>query len=149
MPVERINANVKTVDMSARVASSNTVVASPATAAEVVVAQITGISPDVPVVSGVFLSGDASLKVGTSGTAVQLRIRTGTTAGAGTVIADTGAITGGITAGNLISQDVQGFDTAATGGAAPGTTSYCLTVAVTAGAATSTVSQTNLTAIIL
>lgn len=149
MPVEKIATIAKTIDFSSRVQSSSTVVASPALAAETVVCQVTGIPTDVPVVSGVFLSGDVSFTVGTSGTAIRVRIRTGTTAGAGTVVADTGAITGGVTAANLLSQDVQGFDTAVTGGAAPGTTSYCLTLQVTAGAAASTVSQTNLTALVL
>lgn len=149
MPVDVISRNGKNVDLSSRVASSSTVVASPSAAAETVVCSITGITADVPVMSGVFLSGDASFTVGTSGTAVRLRIRTGTTAGAGTVISDTGALTGGVSAGNLLSQDIQGFDTAASGGTAPASTSYCLTLTVTGGAAASTVSQTNLTALIL
>ena len=148
MPVETINRNGKTIDLSSRVASSSAIVGSPATNAETVVCQVTGIGTDVPVMSGVFVSGDVSVTVGTSGTAITVRLRTGTTAGAGTVVASTGAITGGVSATNLLSQDVQGFDTAVSGGAAPGTTSYCLTLQVTGGAAISTVSQTNLVAIV-
>ena len=134
--------------MSSRIASSSTIVGSPAAAAETVVCSITGIESDMGVVAGVFLSGVVSFTVGTSGTAIRLRIRTGTAAGAGTVIADTGAITGGVSATNLLSQDLQGFDTGVTGGGSVGTTSYCLTLTVTGGAATSTVSQTNLVALI-
>lgn len=149
MASDNISRSSKQVDFSPRFATSSTLVASPATNAETVVCQVTGIPTDTPVMSGVFLSGDASLTVGTSGTAVTYRIRTGTTAGSGTVVASTGALTGGISAGNLISQDIQGVDTQSTGGVSPGTASYCLTVQVTGGAATSTVSQTNLIALVL
>jgi hypothetical protein len=58
-------------------------------------------------------------------------------------------LTGGVTAANLLSQDLQGFDSAASGGTAIASTSYCLTLQVTAGAAASTVSQTNLIALII
>lgn len=149
MASDNIKTGGKGVDLSPRTASSSTVVGSPATNAETVVCQITGIPTDTPVVSGVFLSGVASFTVGTSGTAVTIRLRTGTTAGSGTVVATTGALTGGVSAGNLLSQDIQGFDTAVTGGGSPGTASYCLTVQVTGGAATSTVSQTNLFALVI
>jgi hypothetical protein len=144
MPAEMIRFTALAQDLSSRVASSNTVVASPALAAETVVCQVTGINSALTVVSGIWLSGGASLTVGTSGSAVTVRIRTGTTAGAGTVIASTGALTGGIAAGNLISQDIQGFDTNTAAGSQLATTSYCLTVQVTAGGAASTVSQANL-----
>lgn len=143
-----IRTGAQGLDLSSRVLSSSTIVASPALAAETVVAQVTGIDANLPVMAGVFLSGVVSFTVGTSGTAIRVRIRTGTTAGSGTVVADTGAVTGGVAAAGLISQDIQGFDTAATNGAAPGTTSYCLTLQVTAGAAASTVSATNLTLLV-
>lgn len=149
MPSDNIVRSAKQVDFAPRFATSGTVVASPATNAETVVCQVTGIPTDTPVMSGVFLTGDASLTVGTSGTAVTLRIRTGTTAGSGTVIASSGAVTGGVSAGNLLSQDIQGTDTASTGGVAAASSSYCLTVQVTGGAATSTVSQTSLIALVL
>ena len=148
MPADNIYRSGKQVDMGTRIVSSSAVVASPATGAEVVVCSITGITSDLPVVAGVFLTGGASYTIGTSGTSTRVRIRTGTTAGSGTVIADSNTLTGGIAATNLISQDLQGFDTTSTGGAAPATTSYCLTVQVSGAAAASTVTQTNLTAII-
>jgi hypothetical protein len=137
------------MDLSPRFKSSSAIVGSPALALETIVCQITGLDGFTGAASGVFLSGVVSFTVGTSGTAVQVRIRTGTTVGAGTVVADTGALTGGVAAGNKLSQDLQGFDAAATGGTAIASTSYCLTVQVTAGAAASTVSQTNLIALIV
>lgn len=143
-----IRTSAQSLDLSSRVLSSSTVVASPALAAETVVCQITGIDGNLPVMAGVFISGVVSFTVGTSGTAIRVRIRTGTTAGSGTVVADTGAVNGGVSATNLLSQDIQGFDTAATNGVAPATTSYCLTLQVTAGATTSTVSATNLTVLV-
>ena len=146
---DTVTRSSKGLDLSVRALSSSTVVGSPATNAETVVCQITGIATDIPVISGVFLSGSASFTVGTSGTAVTFRLRTGTAAGAGTVVASTGALTGGVAATNLLSQDVQGFDTAVTAGGPPGTSSYCLTMQVTGGAATSTVSQANLVAIVV
>src|SRR5690242_21293744 len=96
------------LDLGARVYSSATVVGSPAAASETLVAQITGIDGQLPVSKGVFLSAALNFTVGTNGTAVRVRIRQGTSAGAGTVIADTGAITGGVAATNLLSQDIQG-----------------------------------------
>lgn len=145
---DNITRGSKGLDLSSRVQSSSTVVASPSGATETVVCQITGIAADTPVMSGVFISGVVSFTVAGSGTAVTVRIRTGTTAGSGTVVASTGAVTAGVAASALLSQDIQGFDTAVTGGGIPGTTSYCLTLAVTGGSGTQTVSQTNLTALI-
>jgi hypothetical protein len=137
------------IDLSPRFKSSSTIVGSPALALETIVCQITGLDGFIGAASGVFLSGVVSFTVGTSGSAVTVRIRTGTTVGAGTVVATTGALTGGVTAANLLSQDLQGFDSAASGGTAIASTSYCLTLQVTAGAAASTVSQTNLIALII
>ena len=139
-------ASSQKLDMLPRFYTSSTIVGSPALAAETLVAQITGIDGQLSVSVGVFLSAALSFTVGTSGTAIRVRIRQGTTAGAGTVIADTGALTGGVAAGNLLSQDIQNTDTNATGGAAGATTSYPVSLQVTAGAATSTVSQANIIA---
>lgn len=149
MTSETVTRSSKGLDLSVRGVSSSAIVGSPSAASETVVCQITGIAADIPVMSGVFVSGVVSFTVGTSGSAIRLRIRTGTVAGSGTVVADTGAITGGVAATNLLSQDLQGFDTAVSGGGSPGTTSYCLTLTVTAGAAASTVSQTNLFAFVV
>ena|SRR5579864_7200185 len=129
------------IDLSPRVVSSSTIVGSPATNTETIVCQIPAINAISQVVSGVFLSGVVSFTVGTSGTAVNVRIRQ--TNVAGTVVAATGAITGGVSATNLLSQDIQGFDVT------PGVAVYVLTLQVTGGAAISTVSATNLVAIVI
>lgn len=141
--------NSQEIDNGQRFATSSTIVGSPALAAETIVCQVTGLDGFLAVVKGVFLSGVISFTVGTSGTAIRVRIRQGTVAGSGTVIADSGALTGGVAAGNLLSQDLQGVDTASVGGTALASTSYHLSLQVTAGAAASTVSQTNLVAFIL
>jgi hypothetical protein len=128
------------LDLSARVQSSSTVVGSPALAAETIVCQIPALSATAATTLGVFVSGVASFTVGTSGTAATLRIRQ--TNVAGSVIATTGALTGGVSAGNLLSQDLQGFDASPPAGGV-----YVLTLQITAGGAASTVSQTNLFAL--
>lgn len=135
-------------EIARRVVSNSSIVGSPSAATEVIVCQITGIDGNLPVIGGIWLSGSVSFTVGTSGAAIRVRIRQGTTAGSGTVVADTGAVTGGVSATNLISQDIQGFDTAATNGSVPASTSYHLSLQVTSGAAASTVSATNLVAIV-
>ena len=141
MPVP-IRYDSQGLDLSKRLQVYTTVDASPALAAETVIATLTlaGFA-DTPVVSGISLSGWAAFTVGTSGTAVRLRIRQ--TSVGGTVKADTGALTGGIAAGNLVAQDVEGFDSGA------GVGVYVLTLQVTAGAAPSTVSALKLTAILV
>lgn len=128
-------------DLTKRIQVYTTVDASPALAAETIIATLNLTSfADIAVVSGVRLSGWAAFTVGTSGTAVRLRIRQ--TNVAGTVKADTGALTGGVAAAALMAQDVEGFDS----GAGVGT--YVLTLQVTAGSAASTVSALVLQAII-
>lgn len=130
------------LDLSKRIQTYSTVDASPAAASETVIATLTltGFA-DTAVISGIKLSGWAAFTVGTNGTAVRLRIRQ--TSVGGTVKADTGALTGGIAAANLVAQDVEGFDS----GAGVGT--YVLTLTVTAGSAASTVSALSLTAFII
>ena len=130
------------LDLTKRIQVYTTVDASPAAASETVIATLTLSSfSDLAVVSGIRLSGWAAFTVGTSGTAVRLRIRQ--TSVGGTVKADTGALTGGVSAGNLLAQDVEGFDSGA------GVGVYVLTLTVTAGAATSTVSALVLQATII
>lgn len=129
-------------DLSKRVQIYTTVDASPALAAETIIATLNLVSfADISVVSGIRLSGWAAFTVGTSGTAVRMRIRQ--TNVAGTVKADTGALTGGVAAAALMAQDVEGFDSGA------GVATYVLTLQVTAGAAVSTVSALLLQAAII
>lgn len=130
------------LDLSKRIQVYSTVDASPAAAAETVIATLTltGFA-DTAIISGAFLFGWAAYTVGTSGTAVRLRIRQ--TNVSGTVKADTGALTGSQHgAGILSADDVNGFDTAPVG-------VYVLTMQVTAGAAASTVSALVLGAILI
>lgn len=134
-----IRANVANTDLQARFPVTTTVVASPAAAAETIIANLTIPNfGDTPILSGVLLQGWAAYTVGTSGTAVTFRIRQ--TNVTGTVVVSTGALTGSQHGASILSaDDISGFD------ATPGVAVYCLTMQVTAGAATSTVSAVLLT----
>jgi hypothetical protein len=96
MPVP-IRYDAQGLDLSKRVQVTTTVTGSPALAAETIIAtlNLTGFS-DTPLISGVDLSGWAAFTVGTSGSAVTLRLRQ--TNAAGTLISSSGALTGGIAA---------------------------------------------------
>ena len=141
MPVP-IRYDSQGLDLTKRVQVTTAITGSPALAAETIIAtlNLTGFA-DTAILSGVELSGWAAFTVGTSGTAVTMRLRQ--TNVAGTVVATTGALTGGIAAANLVAQDIEGFD------ALPGVATYVLTLQVTAGAAASTVSATKLRAILI
>lgn len=142
MPFPVFETSAKLSDWSARVVDTTTVAASPATAGETVIATLT--IPDfggIPIAQKVYLGGWCSFTVGTSGTAVRLRIKQ--TSAAGATVADTGAVTGGVTAAAVCIQDVCGSD------AAPGTSVYVLTATVGGAAATTVVSAVQLSAIIV
>ena len=130
------------LDLSKRIQVYTTVDASPAAGAETIIATLVlaGFA-DTALISGVELSGWAAFTVGTSGVSARMRIRQ--TNVSGTVKADTGALTGGIAAGNLVAQDVEGFDA----GAGVGT--YVLTLTIGSGAAASTVSALKLRAVLI
>jgi len=119
------------LDLTKRVQVYKTVDASPALATETIIATLTltGFA-DTAILSGIIVNAWAAYTVGTSGSAVNLRIRQ--TNVSGTVVAATGAMTK--TAGNLYADDVNGFDAGA------GVGVYVFTMQVTAGAAASTVS---------
>ena len=137
-----IRLTVDEVDLSQRFQQTTAVTGSPAAAAETIIATL-NLNTDLAIVAGVQLWGNAAFTVGTSGTAVRLRLRR--TNVAGTVVADSGALTGGVAAAALLMQDIQGFDTGAT---SPAFT-YVMTLQVTAGAAASTVSAVQLAALII
>ena len=142
MPAEIISRSALSIDLSPRFVQSSVVAASPSAATETTICTLT-VSANAAIATGIQLMGWAAFTVGTSGTACNLKIRqTGTS---GTTIAASGATTGGITAGNLVTLDVQGIDTA---GVIPGQV-YVLTLTVTGGAAASTVSACQLTALII
>lgn len=137
MPVP-LTVSSASIDLGQRFDRSIVVVASPALAAETIIATIT-VNTDEVLTEGVDLEGWAAYTVGASGTAGQLRIRR--TNVSGTVVADSGAVTR--VAAQLVEHAVQGFD------ASPAATGqvYVLTLQITAGAAASTVSAVRLAAI--
>ena len=139
MPPVPISESADRIDLSPRIVDTVAVTGSPAAAAETIIATLT--IPNfagIAIVQKIYLDGWAAFTVGTSGTAVRLRIRQ--TDGSGTVVADTGALTGGVAAAALLAQDISGSD------AAPGITKYVMTLTVTAGSAPSTVSAVSLRA---
>lgn len=128
------------VDLSKRWFRSGTVVASPTAATETIIGSLT-IDDDVAIQKGVAILGWAAFTVGASGTAANLRIRKDNVSG--TVLSATGATT--IAAAALGERGCIGFDTSP---ALPGQV-YVVTLTVTAGAATSTVSALELHAVLL
>jgi len=140
VPADPIRITSSGVDLSDRFAASTTVVASPAAAAETIIASLT-LAGNLSVKLGVLLTGWAAYTVGTSGTAVQLKLRQ--TNVSGTTVAASGAMTGSQHGAAILSaDDVQGLDASPV---FPGQV-YVLTMQVTAGAAASTVSAVFLSA---
>lgn len=137
MPVtpQTIQVSGAGVDFSPRFQGNNTVAASPATAAETVVATLGPFRDPLAVGSGAFIVAQAAFTVGTGGTTVRYRIRQGTTT-SGTTVFDSGACNAGVTAAALVIENMTAFDASPT---LPGQ-SYCLTVTVGGASATSTVS---------
>jgi hypothetical protein len=98
------------IDLSGRLAFSNVVVASPAGNAETIIAQAT-LPGGLNLATGVLLNGWAAYTIGATGASCRLRLRQSTVLG--TIVGDTGAMTGGHnTAGQLVADDVNGLDTA-------------------------------------
>lgn len=141
-PAEAIRINGLAVDLSSRFVQSNTVAASPSAATETTICTVT-IPANAAQASGILLMGFAAFTVGTSGAACNLKIRQTNTSGA--TVSATGATTGGVAAGNLVDMNVSGFDAA---GVLPGQV-YVLTLTVTSGAASSTVSAAQLLAVVI
>lgn len=128
------------VALGDRVFRSAAVVASPAAAAETIIASVS-IPQDLDVTKGILLQGFAAWTVGASGVSVNLRLRRTNVSGA--IVKATGAITQ--TAANLDSRQIVGFDT----GVAALNAVYVLTMIVASGAAESTVSAVELVALVL
>lgn len=142
MPQDPIQLDSATADLSHRIVASNTVVASPAAAAETIIASLS-ITENEQVVSGVILTGWAALTIGANGASTRYRIRETNVAGA--VVADTGALTGGIAAAGLVAQDVEGLDLVTTAGGRV----YVLTAQIGSATTPSTVSAVLLRAIVV
>jgi hypothetical protein len=141
MPPAPIRYDAANLNLASRFFRTAVVVASPAAAAETIIASVST-SGDIAAIDSVYVSGWAAFTVGTNGTAARFRLRQ--TNVAGTVIADSGALTGGIAATNLVAQDIQGNDTAPV---LPGQV-YVMTLQITAGSASSTVSAVSLWAFV-
>lgn len=140
MPVP-IQIDASHVDLSPRVFSSSTVVASPTDATETIVASVT-CTGDIAVVSGIIVMAFAAFTIGTNGTSANLKIRR--TNASGSTQAATGAVNEGTTAAtNLVYRYAQAFDTGPT---MPGQV-YVATLTVGAASAGSTVSGVSLIAI--
>lgn len=141
-PVPSFQENAKLADWSSRIVDTVTVAASPATTLETVVATLT--IPDfggIPVAQKIYLDGWCTFTVGTSGTAARLRIKQ--TNASGVTVADSQAVTGGVTAAAICTQDIEGSD------ATPGILQYALTLQIGGASATTTVSAVSLRAIIV
>lgn len=128
------------VDLSPRVVQTVTVSASPAAAAETVIATTPALG-DVAFAIGVLVFAFASITIGTSGANLRLRVRQ--TNVSGTVVADSGTTTGGIAAGNVCDINANGLDSSP---AASGQL-YVVTAQVGSAAAASTVGFVSLVAL--
>lgn len=137
MPVLPIKESAKGIDLSGRVASSAAVVASPAAAAETIVATVT-IPDDVALALGVLVLGYAAFTVGANGVSANLRIRQ--TDASGTIVKASGAMSE--TAANLDARSIVGLDAAAGVGQ-----KYVLTLTVGSASAGSAVSAVALVAL--
>lgn len=135
--------NLRYTDCSARVQQTTTIIASPSTNAEVVVATTPAFDGTLPIAIGALLMAEIAYTIGTSGASCQLRIRRGTTT-SGAVVYNTGAQTGGhSTAGQLVADSGGTFDTGA--GSAQ---QYSVTLQIGSGAGASTVSAVSLVAVL-
>src|SRR6266516_4570077 len=121
--------SVRFLDLSPRVAHSETVAASPAAAAETIIATVT-LPSGLTLATGVFLFGWAAYTVGTNGVSANLKIRQ--TDASGSTKAATGALT--VVAANLAHATAIGFDAAPTAAGV-----YVLTLTIGSGSAASTV----------
>lgn len=128
------------LDLSPRVFRDATVDASPAAAAETVIATVS-IPDDLAVTEGVLLIGYAAWTVGTAGVSGQFRIRRDSVSG--TAIKASGATTR--TAAELNHDTIVGFDTTPT---LPNEV-YVLTLIVGSASAESTVSAVELVAVVI
>lgn len=132
-----IEANARGIDLSPRMVVSTVVVASPSANAETIIGSVT-LPSGLTIASGVWLQAWAAFTVGTSGTAVTLRIRQTTVAGS--VVVTSGALTS--VAANVNERSISAFDTAPADGQV-----YKFTMTVTGGAAASTVSALTILAL--
>lgn len=117
------------MDGSPRINYTSTVVGSPATNAETIVASIT-VPSGVQIMDGILLVGQVAFTVGTSGVSATLKVHQ--TNLSGSTVYSTGATTA--SAGTLCTRSAVGFDPL------PGVGTYVLGLTIGSGGATSTVS---------
>lgn len=140
MPADLVYQSALGIDLSPRVQTNNTVVASPTGATETIVASLT-VSGNAAVNTGILLIGFAAYTVGANGTSCNLKIRK--TDASGSTLAATGVVN--LTAADLDARTLMAFDSS------PSATAqvYVLTATLAAATATSTFSAVRLAAVIL
>ena len=127
------------INLSNRFAYSATVAASPSASSETTICTLT-IPSGVQTFTGVILEGSAAFTIGTSGTAYTIKIRQTNTSGS--TLYSSGLIAA--SAASLVSANISAIDPSPANAQV-----YVLTLTVDNGAATSTVSGTNLTALVI
>lgn len=139
-PATPLRLSAAGVDLSPRVQQNATVVASPATSAETIIASLT-ISGNLATGLGCVIVGWCAVTAGTNAVGAQLQIRK--TDASGSVLADSGAVT--VVATKLYAPMVFGVDTA------PSLPSqvYVLTLTMASGSAESTVSAAKILALVV
>jgi len=134
---DRIAISGNAIDLSSRVIVRTVVAGSPATNEEHVIATTFAVDAAAALAKTTVILAWAAFTVGTSGTAARLRVRQ--TDVNGSVVADSGATTAGVSATALMTLDCAGAD------ASPATPAiWCMTLQITGGAAVSTVSAVQL-----
>ena len=129
-----------TVDLSPRVFSTSTVVASPAAAAETIIASLT-VNQDLAFGLGVVLIGYAAFTAGTNGVSANLKLRQ--TDASGSTLKASGLVT--VAAASLYDRSIVALDTGPT---LPGQV-YVMTLTIGSGAAASTVRALSLIALVI
>ena len=130
------------LDLTKRFQVYTTVDASPSGATETVIATLNLVGfADTAIQSGIWVTGFARWTDVATTTAIRLRIRQ--TDINGTVVADTGAVTAGVSSTSVMVQDVEGFDSGA------GAAKYALTITLTGAGGATTISALLLRAILI
>ena len=139
-PAPAIRYDGAAVDLSSRWSRNSTVVASPAAAAETIIASIT-LGNNVSVQQGVYLSCYVAFTAGTNAVAAILKLHA--TDAAGSTLKSSGSVL--VVATGLYDRCILGFDSAAV---LPGQVYVC-TLQMTSGSAPSTVSAVEFQAVLV
>lgn len=139
-PATALRLSAAGIDLSPRVQRNATVVASPATSAETIVASLT-VSGDLATGLGVLVVGWCAFTAGTNAVGGQLKLRK--TDASGSTLVDTGAVT--VVATKLYAPMVFAVDTSPS---LPGQV-YVMTLTMASGSAESTVSAAQILALVV